>query len=77
MNSQPNAESIARGLGMVFPDLPEKPRKWFADLMMSTLSASPELADELTHLKLEEAVRAGNEDAIRVVVAAARRGLKI
>jgi hypothetical protein len=50
---------------------------WFANLMMGSLSASPELSDELTHLRLESAVRSGEEHAIRVVLAAARRGLKI
>jgi hypothetical protein len=73
----PTAEGIARGLGVILPDLGEESRMWFANLMMGSLSGSPELSDELTHLRLESAVRSGEEHAIRVVLAAARRGLKI
>lgn len=77
MSETPTVESVAKGLGMVFPDLGETHRTWMAELLMSTTSASPELANELFHVKIEESVRAGNESAIQVVVAAARRGLSI
>lgn len=70
----PTVDGISRGLLVTFPDLPETARTWVAELLMETMAGSPELADELFHLKLEQEVRAGNENAIRATLAAARRG---
>lgn len=74
----PVPENISRGLGMVFPDLPQETRDWTGKLMTDTwFEAPPGLSDDLLWTRLEEAVRAGNENAVRLIMAAARRGLKL
>jgi hypothetical protein len=45
--------------------------------MVRTWHEAPDRSDDRLFEELDKEVRAGNEDAIRMVIAAARRGLKI
>lgn len=73
----PVAENIAVGLAIVFSDLPQSTITWMSELMVRTWHEAPDRSDDLLFNALDKEVRAGNEDAIRMVVAAARRGFKI
>lgn len=73
----PVAESIAVGLAIVFSDLPQSTITWMSELMVRTWHEGPDRSDDLLFDALDKEVRAGNEDAIRMVLAAARRGLKV
>ncbi|WGV35964.1 hypothetical protein SEA_FRANKENWEENIE_292 [Streptomyces phage Frankenweenie] len=73
----PVAENIAVGLAIIFSDLPQSTITWMSELMVRTWHEAPDRSDDLLFNALDKEVRAGNEDAIRMVVAAARRGFKI
>jgi hypothetical protein len=74
----PTPEGISLGLGVVVPDLPRETRDWTAKLMVDTwFEAPPGSSDDLLWIDLERGVRAGDENAILLVLAAARRGLKV
>jgi hypothetical protein len=73
----PVAENIAVGLAIVFQGLPQSTITWTSELMVRTWHEAPDRSDDRLFEELDKEVRAGNEDAIRMVVAAARRGLKV
>lgn len=73
----PVAENIAVGLAIVFSDLPQSTITWMSELMVRTWHEAPDRSDERLYEEIDKAVRAGDDNAIRMVVAAAKRGLKV
>lgn len=73
----PIAENIAVGLAIVFSDLSQDAIVWMSELMVSTWHEAPQQSDDRLFEEVGKAVRSGNENAIQVVLAAARRGLKV
>jgi len=70
MDGLPEREQVRAGVTVRLPGLPSEHAEWFTDLIHNSIAehGMNEGADEAMYRKMEEAVRAGNESAILVLL---------
>lgn len=66
----PSRAEVRSQISSKFPGLPESSLIWVSGMLSDKIEADPETADAEFHREMERAIRAGEEPAIGVALAA-------